>query len=148
MLLKEDVAMRTTMFDFTPLSRFGIGFDRMADLLEGVTQTDMTETYPPYDIEKTGENAYRISLAVAGFRPDELTITTEPNLLLVSGKKADSEGKQYLHQGIAERSFERQFTLADYVKVAGASLDQGMLTIDLVHQVPEEMKPRRITIAN
>src|SRR6185437_10560401 len=92
--------------------------------------------------------AYRISLAVAGFRPDELSITTEPNLLLVSGKKADSEEKQYLHHGIAGRSFERQFTLADYVKVAGASLDQGMLTIDLVHEVPEKMKPRRITIAN
>ena len=85
--------MRTTMFDFTPLSRFGIGFDRMLDLLDGVTQADTAEGYPPYDIEKTGEDAYRISLAVAGFRPNELSITTEPNLLVVTDNKADSEGE-------------------------------------------------------
>jgi molecular chaperone IbpA len=136
------------MFDLSPLSRFGIGFDRMFDLLDGVMQADTAQTYPPYDIEKTGENAYRISLAVAGFRPDELSITTEPNLLVVAGEKAEPKEKQYLHRGIAAADFERQFTLADHVKVAGASLDQGMLTIDLVHEVPEEMKPRRIAIAN
>jgi len=140
--------MRTTMFDFTPLSRFGIGFERMLDLLDGVAQADTAEGYPPYNIEKAGEHVYRISLAVAGFRPDELSITTAPNVLVVTGKKADAEGKQYLYQGIAAREFERQFTLADYVKVAGARLDNGMLTVELVHGVPEEMKPRRITIAN
>jgi len=120
----------------------------MWDLLDGVTQADTAEGYPPYNIEKTGEDAYRISLAVAGFRPNELSITTEPNLLVVTGKKADSEEKQYLYQGIAARGFERQFTLADYVKIAGARLDNGMLTLELVHEMPEEMKPRRITIAN
>lgn len=139
--------MRTTTFDFTPLSRFGIGFDRMIDLLDGITQ-EPADTYPPYNIEKTDEETYRISLAVAGFRPNELSIVTGPNILVVSGKKGESEARQYLFRGIAARDFERQFTLADYVKVSRASLDQGMLTIDLVHEVPEEMKPRRIAIAN
>ena len=140
--------MRTTVFDFAPLSRFGIGFDRMFDLLDGVMEMDTADPYPPYNIENVGEDAYRISLAVAGFHPDELNVTAEPNLLVVSGKKADQEEKQYLYRGIAARSFERQFTLADYVKVTAASFDQGMLTIDLAHEVPEEMKPRHVSIAN
>jgi molecular chaperone IbpA len=146
----EDVAMRT-VFDFTPLSRTGIGFDRMLDLLDEVAR-EPADNYPPYNIEKIGEDAYRLTLAVAGFTPEELSITAAPNLLVIAGGKAGrgemSEEKEYLHQGIATRPFERQFTLDDHVKVAGASLNQGLLTIDLVREVPEAMKPRRIAIAN
>ena len=128
--------------------RSSIGFDRVLGLLDEVTRLDASDTYPPYNIEKTGGDAYRITLAVAGFTPDELSITSEADLLTVSGKKAHSQDRQYLHQGIAARAFERQFTLADYVKVLGAKLEQGLLTIDLVREVPEVMKPRRIEIAN
>ena len=135
-------------FDFAPLYRSAIGFDRLMDLLQTASQGDLGDNYPPYNIEKTGEDAYRITLAVAGFTPDELTITAQPNLLVVAGEKADSDPTgQYLYCGIAARSFERQFTLADYVKVAGASLEQGLLVIDLVREVPEAMKPRKIEIA-
>lgn len=137
-----------TSFDFTPLWRSSIGFDRLVDLLDEVTRVVPVDNYPPYNIEKAGEDAYRITLAVAGFAPDELTVTSHPNLLVIAGKKAASEDGEYLHRGIAARSFERRFTLADHVKVAGASLEQGLLTIDLVREVPEAMKPRRIEIAN
>ena len=139
--------MRTAL-DLSPFWRSSIGFDRLLGLLDEVTRLDASDTYPPYNIEKTGEDAYRITLAVAGFTPDELSITAEADLLTVSGKKADSQGRQYLHHGIAARAFERRFTLADYVKVVGAKLEQGLLVIDLVREVPEAMKPRRIEIAN
>jgi molecular chaperone IbpA len=137
-----------TVLDVSPLWRSSIGFDRMLGLLDEVTRAETAENYPPYDIEKTGEDAYRISLAVAGFSPDELSITQEGNLLMVSGKKADSPERQYLHHGIATRAFERQFTLADFVKVTDAQLEQGLLTIGLIREVPEAMKPRRVAIAN
>jgi molecular chaperone IbpA len=131
--------------DFAPLSRSLIGFDR---IFEDAQRFGPDGNYPPYNIEKTGEEAYRVTLAVAGFTPDELTITWQPNSLAVAGKKAEQQNAHYLHRGIAARAFRRQFSLADYVKVAGASLENGMLSIDLVREVPEALKPRRIEIAN
>jgi molecular chaperone IbpA len=137
------------MVDFEPLSRSTIGFDRLFNLLENGLEFGQTqESYPPYDIEKTGDDAYRITMAVAGFAPEELSITSEPNLLSVAGKKAQNGEGEYLHQGIARRAFRRQFSLADYVRVAGARLQDGMLSIDLVRELPEAMKPRRIEIAS
>jgi molecular chaperone IbpA len=135
-----------TVFDFSPLWRSSIGFDRMVDLLDEATRFEPSENYPPYNIEKTGEDAYRITLAVAGFTPDELTITAEPNLLAIGGKKAEGQSGEYLYQGIAGGTFEVQFRLADHVKVTGAKLEQGLLVIELVREVPEAMKPRRIAI--
>jgi len=146
MLLKEDVVMR--MIDFAPLSRATIGFDRLFDMLDNAMQFEQADNYPPYNIEKTGDDAYRITLAVAGFTPEELSITSAPNQLIVAGKKAQTGNGEYLYQGIAGRSFQRQFSLADYVEVASANLTNGMLSIDLVREVPEAMKPRRIEIAN
>jgi molecular chaperone IbpA len=146
MLLTEDVVMR--MIDFAPLSRATIGFDRLFDMLDNAMQFEHVDNYPPYNIEKTGEDAYRITLAVAGFTPDELSITSEPNQLIVAGEKAQAGNGEYLYQGIAGRPFQRQFSLADYVKVVGANLNNGILAIDLVREVPEAMKPRRIEIAN
>jgi molecular chaperone IbpA len=143
----EDVAMNT-VFDFAPLSRFGIGFDRLFDLLEEVGKFEPTDNYPPYNTEKTGEDAYRVTLAVAGFAADELSVTSEPNLLIVSGKKPVHEDREYLYKGIAARAFERRFNLADYVKVTGAHLENGFLTIELVRELPDEMKPRRIAIVS
>ena len=130
-----------------PLSQATIGFDRLFDMLDNAMQFEQADNYPPYNIEKTGEDTYRISLAVAGFTPDELSITSEPNQLIVAGKKTQTGNKAHLYQGIAGRSFQRQFSLADYVKVVGANLTNGMLAIDLVHEVPEAMKPRRRTPA-
>jgi molecular chaperone IbpA len=120
----------------------------MADLLERATRFGPSDNWPPYDIEKTGEDAYRITMAVAGFAPDEIEVVATPNLLTISGHKAQGgeEGVQYLHRGIATRSFKRTFELADYVKVADAKLDNGLLMIELVREVPEAMKPRRIEI--
>ena len=138
-----------TVFDFAPLWRTGIGFDRLSDLLDQAVKFEPADSYPPYNIEKTGDDAYRITLAVAGFTPDELSITSQPNLLIVSGRKADRQGGEYLHQGIAHRAFERRFSLADYIQVSGARLENGLLTtIELVRELPEQMKPRRIAIAN
>ena len=137
-----------TMIDFTPPWRSSIGFDRMLDLVDDAIRFESTGNYPPYNIEKTGEETYRVSLAVAGFTPDDLTITAQPNLLVVAGKKGEGEAGQFLYQGIAARAFQRQFSLADDVNVVGASLENGLLTIDLVREVPEAMKPRRIEIAN
>jgi molecular chaperone IbpA len=136
------------MMDFAPLSRATIGFDRLFDMLDSAMQFEQADSYPPYNIEKTGEDAYRITLAVAGFTPDELSITSEPNQLIVAGKKAQAGNGAYLYQGIADRPFQRQFSLADYVKVVGANLTNGILAIDLVREVPEAMKPRRIEIVN
>lgn len=135
-----------TAFDFSPLFRSSIGFDRVLDLLENATRFQTTDGWPPYNIEKLGEDQYRIVMAVAGFAPDELSITVEPNLLVVSGEKKVDENVQYLHRGIAAGSFERRFELADFVQVKDASLDNGILTIQLVRELPEEMKPRRIEI--
>jgi molecular chaperone IbpA len=137
--------MRTT-YDYSPLFRSSIGFDRVFDLLENATRVQTIDSWPPYDIEKTGDDSYRITLAVAGFSPDELSVTQERNLLVVSGRKSGDNRGQHLYHGIAARAFERRFELADHVKVAGARFDRGLLTIELVRELPEAMKPRRITI--
>jgi molecular chaperone IbpA len=145
MLLKEDMAMRTTL-DFAPLYRSSIGFDRMFDMLDNASRVQSVDNWPPYDIVKTGDDDYRLAMAVAGFAQDELTITHEPNLLVVAGQKSKEDNGQYLHRGLAGRNFERRFELADHVKVAGASLVNGLLTLDLKREIPDAMKPRRIEI--
>lgn len=133
-------------FDFSPLFRTAIGFDRLANALETANRAD-AGGYPPYNIELTGEDQYRITMAVAGFSADEIDIETRDNLLKVSGKKrADVADRRYLHHGIAKRDFERTYQLADYVRVDGAELKDGLLHVDLVREVPEAMKPRRIEI--
>jgi molecular chaperone IbpA len=135
-------------FDFTPLFRSTIGFDRLFRLADDATRFDGGLSYPPYNIEATGENAYRLTMAVAGFAPDELEVTVKENVLLVSGKsKKDAAETAYLHRGIARRAFERRFQLAEHIRVTGASLDNGLLSVDLVREVPEEKKPRKIEIA-
>ena len=135
-------------FDFSPLFRSTIGFDRLARLLDSATRVDSAAlAYPPYNIEKTGDNAYRLTMAVAGFARDEIDVTAQENSLTVTGKAKDAENAgRYLHRGIARRAFERRFSLADHIKVVGANLDNGMLHVDLVHEVPEAMKPRKIEI--
>lgn len=139
--------MRT--FDFSPLYRSAVGFDRLASLLEAAAQTDSAAGYPPYNIETTGENAYRIEVAVAGFRPEELSVDVKENLLTVTGRKtANDEQKRYLHRGLAERNFERRFQLADYVLVTDANLADGLLSISLKRELPEQLKPRRIEIGS
>jgi molecular chaperone IbpA len=135
-------------FDLSPLFRSSIGFDRLMRLADAATRVDTGNGYPPYNIETTGENAYRLTMAVAGFAADELDITVQENALLVTGKaKPEDAGRQYLYRGIARRAFERRFQLADHIKVAGASLDNGLLHVDLVREIPETMKPRKIDIA-
>ena len=135
-------------FDFTPLFRSTIGFDRLARLVDTANRVDSTaQAYPPYNIEKTGEDSYRLTMAVAGFSRDELDITVHENTLIVTGRaQKDDENGRYLHQGIARRAFERRFSLADHLKVSGASLDNGLLHVDLVREVPEAMKPRTVKI--
>lgn len=135
-------------FDLTPLYRSAIGFDRMANLLDSITRSEQSQpSYPPYNIELTGDDKYRISMAVAGFDQSELDIQVHENTLTVSGKKTvDAEQKKFLHQGIAARNFERRFQLAEYVEVKAASVDNGLLHIDLVREVPEAAKPRTIAI--
>lgn len=138
--------MRTS-FDLSPLYRSMIGVDRMADLIETALRSEGETNYPPCDIEKSGEDTYRVTVATAGFKPDELEVTAEPNLLIVSGRKTKSdEGRTYLYRGIAGRSFERRFELADYVVVKSAACADGVLTIELAREVPEALKPRRIEI--
>ncbi|RWM20374.1 MAG: Hsp20 family protein [Mesorhizobium sp.] len=134
-----------TAFDFSPLYRSSIGFDRVFNLLENAPQA--VDSWPPYDIERSDENTYRVKIAVAGFSEDDLDITHEPNLLIVSGERKEQGTVEYLHRGLPVRPFTRRFELADHMTVTGASLNNGLLTIDLVREVPEEMKPRRITIA-
>lgn len=138
--------MRTT-FDFSPLFRSSVGFDRLVNALEAASRVESIDNWPPYNIAKTGEDDYRITMAVAGFSEDELSVTQEQNMLLVAGKKSADENAQYLHRGIAGRSFQRRFQLADHVRVEGATLVNGLLTIDLLREIPEEMKPRRIAIS-
>lgn len=133
------------MTDFTPLWRSTIGFDHLADLVNGLSH-ETAETYPPYDIERSGDDAYRITLALAGFDPSEVTVTAEQNTLTIEGKKAGKDEGQYLHHGIAARPFRRVFNLADYVQVKHARFENGLLEIELVREVPEAMKPRRILI--
>jgi len=137
--------MRTN-FDFTPFRRSTVGFDRLFDLLENSGGWQGGENYPPFDLEQRDEDSYRITLAVAGFRPEEVDITQQQNLLIVSGRKIGENEGQYIHRGIATRAFERRFGLADYVQVRGAKMKDGMLSIDLVREIPEEMKPRKIEI--
>ena len=139
--------MRT--YDFTPLYRATVGFDRIADLVDRALTTDVAQpAYPPYNIEKTAENAYRISVAVAGFTPDELTVEVKEATLVVAARKAaDETERRFLHRGIATRAFERRFALADHVRVTGAVHEHGMLHIDLVRETPEALKPRRIAIS-
>ena len=144
--------MRTD-FDFSPFFRSTVGFDRMFDLLRDVMRDGTDENYPPCDIERTGEDSYRVTLAVAGFRPEELTVTAQQNLLLVTGDRHGNGGggeqqRQVLYRGIAGRSFERRFELADHVKVAGADLADGLLTIELKREIPEAMRPRRIEVSS
>ena len=140
--------MRT--FDLAPLYRATVGFDQMADLMDRVlADTGTATTYPPYNIEKTADDAWRISIAVAGFAEEDLAVEVRENALVVAAKKGKEDGsKTYLHRGIANRAFERRFTLADHVRVTGASHVNGMLNIDLAREVPEALKPRRIEIAN
>ncbi len=136
----------STNFDFTPLFRSSIGFDRMLSALEKARRVDAVDNWPPYDIIKVDDDRYRITMAVAGFTQDELTLTSERNVLVVAGRRQGDDANQYLHRGIASRPFQRSFELADHVKVVGANLANGILTVDLQREIPEEAKPRRIGI--
>jgi molecular chaperone IbpA len=135
-------------FDFTPYRRSTVGFDRLFDLLENQARANTGDNYPPFNIARQGEDNYRITLAVAGFRPQDIDITAQQNLLTIQGKKRDDvdDGSELLHVGIANRGFERRFELADYVRVASADLADGLLVIDLVREVPEAMKPKKIAV--
>ncbi|MBZ7927218.1 Hsp20 family protein (plasmid) [Ensifer adhaerens] len=135
-----------TSYDYAPLFRSSVGFDRIFNLLENAHRGRTISDWPPYDIVKTGDDSYRISIAVAGFTSEELEITFQSNLLTVTGKKQEPALDGYLHRGIAGRPFEHRFELADHVKVHAADLSNGLLKIELVREVPEEMKPRKITI--
>jgi molecular chaperone IbpA len=138
--------MRT--IDLSPLYRSLVGFDRLADQLDAAARTEAASGYPPYNIERTGENDYRIEIAVAGFKPDELNVEVKENLLTVTGRKAanDGDAKQYLHRGLAERNFERKFQLTDYLVVVDADLSNGLLSIALKRELPEALKPRTVEI--
>lgn len=136
-------------FDFSPFRRSTVGFDRLFDMLENSNAGQTQENYPPFDLIKLGDNDYRIELAVAGFKPDEIDITAQQNVLIVSGRKSEEneqKGSDYIYRGIATRSFERRFALADHIQVKGADLKDGMLAIELVREIPEAMKPRKIDI--
>ncbi len=136
-------------YDFTPLTRSTVGFDRMFDLLDNAfTASQADDGWPPYNIAKTGDNAYRIEVAVAGFSPSDLSIVAHENVLTVSGRKSGDQQALYLHHGIASRAFERRFNLADYVRVASANLVNGLLTIDLLRELPESLRARRIEIGS
>ena len=136
--------MRT--YDFTPLWRSTIGFDRFFDLVDAAQHAGSEDNYPPSNVERLGEDRYQISLALAGFAPEEIAITAEQNVLTVEGRKAEKAQREFLYQGISSRPFKRQFNLADYVQVKGAAFDNGMLRIELIREIPEAMKPRRIAI--
>ena len=137
--------MRTTL-DFTPFYRSSIGFDRLFDLLQDASRLGPAEGWPPYNIERAGEDSYRIAIAVPGFARDDLQISQQPNLLVVSGSRPAEDKAEYLHRGIDNRGFSRSFELADYVDVSAANLENGLLTIELRRELPEAMKPRRIDI--
>ena len=133
-------------FDFAPFRRSTVGFDRLFDLLENSAAGQGGENYPPFDLVKVDDNRYRIDLAVAGFKPEEVDITAQQNQLVVTGRKNDENGADYIHRGIATRSFERRFGLADHIQVTGADIRDGLLSIELVREIPEAMKPRKISI--
>ena len=136
-------------FDFSPFRRSTVGFDRLFDMLENSSLGQPSENYPPFDLIKLGDNDYRIELAVAGFKADEVDITAHQNVLLVSGRKkdeTDEKGSNYVYRGIATRSFERRFALADHIQVKGADMRDGLLSIELVREIPEAMKPKKINI--
>ena len=133
-------------FDLTPIWRSTVGFDRLVDLIDESLRLAGEDKYPPYNIARTGEDNYRISLALAGFTPEEITVTAEQNMLTVEGRKAEKVDREYLYQGISGRPFRRQFNLADYVEVKGALFEDGLLQVDLVRELPEAMKPRRIAV--
>jgi molecular chaperone IbpA len=136
-------------FDFAPYRRSTVGFDRLFDMLENSSFGQTQENYPPFDLIREGDNEYRIQLAVAGFRPDEIDITAQQNVLIVSGRKneeSDEQGANFVYRGIANRSFERRFALADHIQVRGADLKDGLLSIELVREIPEAMKPKKINI--
>jgi molecular chaperone IbpA len=136
-------------FDFSPFRRSTVGFDRLFDMLENSSVGQAQENYPPFDLIKKGENDYCIQLAVAGFKPGEIDITAQQNVLVVSGRKSDEteeKGDDFIYRGIANRSFERRFALADHIQVRGADLKDGLLSIELVREIPEAMKPRKINI--
>jgi molecular chaperone IbpA len=133
-------------FDLTPIWRSTVGFDRLVNLIDESLRLAGEDNYPPYNIARTGEDHYRVSLALAGFKPEEITVTAEQNMLTIEGRKAEKDDRDYLYQGISGRPFRRQFNLADYVEVRGASFEDGLLEIDLVRELPEAMKPRRIEI--
>jgi molecular chaperone IbpA len=135
-------------FDFTPFSRSSIGFDHLIDLLSNPQLTEDQSGYPPYDIVRTGSDTYRIAIAIAGFVPDEVTVTSQQNLLTVEGRKANEDDRQYLHRGISARAFTQRFNLEDHVEVEQANYENGLLQIDLVRRIPEAMKPRKIAIGN
>jgi molecular chaperone IbpA len=138
-------------FDFSPFRRSTVGFDRLFDMLENSALGQPQENYPPFDLIKDGDNEYRIELAVAGFKPDELDITAQQNVLIVSGRKSDEsdeKGSNYVYRGIATRSFERRFALADHIQVRGADMKDGLLSISLVREIPEAMKPKKIDIGS
>jgi molecular chaperone IbpA len=144
----EDKHMRSA-FDFSPYRRSTVGFDRLFDMLENSSFGQGQENYPPFDLIKKGENDYCIQLAVAGFKPDEIDITAQQNVLVVSGRKSeetDENGNDFIYRGIANRSFERRFALADHIQVRGADLKDGLLAIELVREIPEAMKPKKINI--
>ena len=136
-------------FDFSPFRRSTVGFDRLFDMLENSSVGQAQENYPPFDLIKKGENDYCIQLAVAGFKPDEIDITAQQNVLIVSGRKSEEseeQGNDFIYRGIANRSFERRFALADHIQVRGADLKDGLLAIELVREIPEAMKPKKINI--
>ena len=136
-------------FDFAPFRRSTVGFDRLFDMLESNSAGQAQENYPPFDLIKLGDNDYRIELAVAGFKPEEIDITAQQNVLVVSGRKSEEseqKGSDYVYRGIANRSFERRFALADHIQIKGADLKDGLLAIELVREIPDAMKPRKIEI--
>jgi len=138
-------------FDFAPFRRSTVGFDRLFDMLENSNMGQAQENYPPFDLIRKGENDYCIQLAVAGFKPDEIDITAQQNVLLVTGRKKEEGGEKdsnYIYRGIATRSFERRFALADHIQVKGADMKDGLLAIELVREIPEAMKPRKISIGD
>jgi len=136
-------------FDLAPLYRSTVGYDRIFDMLDQATKVEPMTKWPPYNIEKTGEDAYRITMAVAGFAPEEIELVQQQNTLLVNGQKhPEPEGVEVLHRGIATRAFKQTFNLADHVKVTGASIDNGLLTIELKREIPEALRPRRIEIGS
>lgn len=134
-------------YDFSPLYRWTVGFDRIFDMLDQATRLEPMTNWPPYNVEKTGDDQYRITMAVAGFTQDEIEVTQQDNSLVIVGKKRQEDGQgEILHRGIASRAFKQSFNLADFVKVTSATLENGLLTIELKREVPEELQPRRIPI--